>query len=340
MRKALMMGVSGAALMVGVTAHAAEISQAQGLYQSNGQGQYQKGDIYANGGDGGSASSSHSYWPSNGNGGDGGWAAAKDHQSQNQDQHQNAMQYQKVVLPDHMAGDASMTGGAGGGHDYNTASGDGNNQQSPDVSGADSNVAAASSNALRDISGSAMVAAGDGNSLTRDSNNVTMTNTTTLTATNTTGAITLGAGPANGGDAAGGVATGGYGVGGDGTGGDARNSQRGTVASLGYGGAADNSVSTYGGTGGDGGKGGKGGSALSVQANLGLQASKSSNRSSGGDGSAYSKGFGGAGAYSGASADSGSYAKSYGAANNEISASAGGSSLPSLWSYGDRKSVV
>lgn len=332
MKKALMMGVSGAAMLVAVSAQAqGVVAQGQDFEVANSQGQHQAGSLYAGGGDGGSAKAyaaggdgggaggSHGYGSyhksgmggSGGDGGmasakayggDGGMAKAKGYQNQGQDQYVSGSQTQYVQLPD-IDVDVAVpgspgTGGAAGpgsGSGANTVEGNNNEIQRTQGNGP-SNVASFGGIAVRDNLGDVQI--GDGV-------NITMRNNTEMNATNNLGDIDLNGGNSNGGEATGGNLA-----------------QTATADNSNYGKAGDGSNYIKDVDGGDGGYGGNG---TAVSANVNLQAAKSLNKSEGGDGKAYSSAYGKSDADAYGKASSYANSSNYGKAKNYSSADSGAS---------------
>lgn len=339
MKKALMMGVSGAAMLVAVSAQASGIvAQDQDFEVINSQHQKQAGSLYTRGGEGGSSksfgaggdagspSNSHGYKNSHGGGsggdggmagsksygGDGGMAKAKGYQKQGQDQYVAGSQSQYVQLPDivnnvdvTVPGASPGSGGAAGpgsGSGANDIEGDDNEVQRTQGNGP-SNVASFGGIAVRDNTGDVQI--GDGI-------NVTMRNNTEMDATNSLGDIELNGGNSNGGEA---------------TGGNLNPDQTSVNANIGRAGDAESRngpITT--------GAGGEGGNGTAVSANLGLQGAWSETESEGGDGSAYSGAAAKSGAAAFGKAGSGALAGNLGAAKNKSASSAGSS--PSKWSHG------
>lgn len=328
MKKALLMGVSGAAMLFAAQAFASgEVSQGQSFLSANVQGQGQASKNYAGGGDGGTAkayadggSSGGLFGHGSGGdaaakaySGDGGTAASKSAQNQLQGQVVAGSQTQTVKLPDitvTVATPGAGTGGAAGpgvggdtgdGGNSVGAGGYGNSQQSPVQTGvSDAAQASFRSRAAADITGTAIL----GDNVNYNSYNTTMTNTTTMSATNTVGGISLSSGTANGGAA---------------TGGNLNPDQSALTGNLGRGGDADSTTGpTYTGAGGTGGNG------TAVSANLGLQGAKSYTSSEGGNGTAYSSAYGSSKSAAVGVSGAGAAAGNLGGAGNSTHAHSGG----------------
>lgn len=331
MKKALLMGVSGAALMFAVSAQASDgvVAQSQGFTAVNLQGEAQsqkadadagKGVAVADGGDAGSSSHS-SRWghkSKGGGGGDGGDAFAKgtggdayasSKQKQGQLQAVSGHQTQIVKLPDYVN---TPTGGSGGAAGPGASTGDGgnaigddsdrNSQQSPILKEAhDAAQATFRSRAAADIDGTAIL----GDNVNYDSFNTTMKNETHMHAENKIDDINVSSGDSKGGYA---------------KGGDLDQTVKADNTNFGKTGEAKTYVKDV-----EGGKGGSGGDGKALSANVSLQSAKSYNKSEGGDGKAYSKAYSDADADANAKAGSLAGAANFGKNSNKTSAFAVGS---------------
>lgn len=336
MKKALLMGVSGAAMILASSAYASGmVGQEQGFKLTNNQGQYQdtkamadggdagKGDAYAAGGDaGGSYSSKYGnnsaggdggYAKAYGGAGDGGDAYTSGKQDQGQEQYMSGNQKQVVYLPDinitmpeEQNGGAVIDGGAfgpgvPGEGDAIAVEGDENRILSHEASD-DAIIADRSARVARQVDGVAVL--GDTNTVNLDSFNVAMDNNTVMTGANTIGPISLDSGDSEGGYA---------------EAGDLDLTQDAHNHNDGRGGDGRNDLSDL-----NGGEGGSGGDGLALSANLAIQALKSENETEGGDGSAYSKSYGSSYSKADAKASADSYSKTYGEADNDVNAGAPG----------------
>ncbi|MBI5162678.1 MAG: hypothetical protein HY985_02110 [Magnetospirillum sp.] len=327
MKKALMSGVSGAAMILAAAAaNAAGIGLSQDFHAANSQGSLQSADVHANAGDGGSASakaaggdagsSSSHYMPSSGGdggyakaygaGGDGGYAKADTYQDQMQKQYVSGSQQMMVYFPeDGFDGDANVgTGGAGGpptGGDAISNTGDQARIQSHDAQD-DAIIADRAARVVRQLSGSAIAVLGDGSTVNRDSFNVNQNNTTDMNATNNLGNIDVSSGNSNGGNARGGDV---YGV------------QSAYTKTDGYAGDAKNYIDDT-----KGGGGGGGGGATADVSSYAKQYADTYAKSSGGDGKAYSDAYGKSTADSYAKSNSSSYSSAYGKSDNDVTAKA------------------
>ncbi|CAA7623935.1 hypothetical protein [Magnetospirillum sp. UT-4] len=320
MKKAMLMGVSGAAMLIAASAQAdGVIGQSQAFHAANSQDQYQGALASAEGGSASAPSKSHHYGMSNGSSASGADAYAKAKQGQDQDQDLSGSQSQYVKLPDievdvdvampgNGSGGAAGPSGDGGDGGNQVSGGEGNYTQSPRVSGGTDNaVATFRSRAAANVDGDAIL----GDNVNNNSFNVSMTNTTTQTGINTPGSISISTGNNAGGTA---------------TGGSNDLSQNGYATSMGGAGdATSTSGPVYGGDGGHGGLG------VAVSANLGKQDASSYAKSSGGDGKAYSSAYGKSDADSYAKAGSAAASANLGKASN--SSSAGGSGSSPSWGY-------
>lgn len=348
MKKALLMGVSGAAMVFASSAYATGmVGQEQGVKVSNNQGQYQdikavadggdagKGSAKSAGGDGGSPYSSKygnnsaggdgGYAKAYGGGGDGGDAYASGKQDQGQEQYVSANQKQVVYLPDINVtlpenGGASNGGGAPGpglpGEEANAnaVSGDENHVQSPHVNNSDdATIANLGGRAAREVFGTAVL----GDNVNLNSFNTSMNNNTVMNATNNIGPIKLDSGDSKGGYA---------------DGGDIWIDQDADNKNKGYAGDAYSVVKDV-----EGGDGGKGGDGKALSANLGLQLAASKNESEGGDGKAHADADSTSKAKAYADADAKSYANTFAKANNKTDADAdangGGAGAPGKTRY-------
>lgn len=337
MKKAMLMGVSGAALLFAASAHAeGYIAQGQGFEVYNSQAQDQGtgihagagngGDSYSYGGagDGGDAGSPSNGYGSNYNrgggssgpggnggnggmakakaqGGDGGMAKAKAYQDQAQDQYVVGEQTQVVKLPDiHVDNDVAVPGGGGA-----AGPGTGGASGSAVVEGDGNEVqtARATGNAnVANMGGIAFRADTIRDVQIGDGTNVSMRNNTTLDAYNDIGSINLNTGTSTGGAA---------------TGGSQNLGQTAVNANVGRAGDAtsyNGPITT--------GRGGDGGDGTAVSANLGLQSAKSLTKSEGGNGTALSAAKGSGSAAALGKAGSGSIAGNAAATKNLTAAKA------------------
>jgi hypothetical protein len=282
MRKALLMGVSGAALLFGASAYAGDntIVAFQGLGQANLQGQGQGQGVEADGGNGGRGGSGGdavvlskrgdpaAIGGNGGRGGAGAGALATGSQQQTQAQANLASQSQSIALnANTTAGDKGVA--VSGDHDKVTSQ----------SAVADGEKAMAANN------GGMNIAAWGEGSIAAGGSVVNMKNDTHIEAKNEPGDIKIIGGDANGGNGYGGKA-----YGGDANGGFASNFQSAKNTNLGEAGNA--SAKTDKTIAGDGGKGGSGGDALAVQANVSGQKASQNQTANGGRASAESLALG------------------------------------------------
>lgn len=360
MKKAMLISVSGAALMFAVSAHASgSVKQSEAFLAANVQGEAQSSSNYAGGGDGGTAkvfaaggdagssgsSPVHSYGPSKSSsggsggdgglalakayGGDGGSAASRNKQAQGQGQVVAGTQTQEVILPDINVTVATPSTGGGGASGPGASTGDGGNAIGDN---ADDNKQQSPS--MEDVSDSAQAtfrsrAAADiggdaflGDNVNNNSFNTTMKNETTMRAENKIDDISVSSGDSTGGNA---------------KGGDLTQVVKADNTNLGKTGAATTVVKDV-----EGGKGGSGGDAKALSANVSLQAAKSTDVSKGGDGKGYSSAYGKADADADAKAGSLAASANLGKNSNRSSAfalgSGSGSGKPSRYGHSSSSS--